>query len=254
MSGQSALWGAWSGKDRLMFASLALLMTVATTVPAEVSDAPLDDLTLLAAMTDAEFYEAQAGFQNEALLGNGVAGMLPEVFDRRHRYERDAAYRRAMLEDGAVLSAKKEDPRAGHRGAFGLPRDGLVSMPGPRAAGGRIAAAAMTQDGFNSSDGPVATPAGADQGAANPNDAGAIFAGFVASPSPSAAAQAPAQSGDAKAEGSAPVGTLRMSFAQSPGQDAPKADDVALATPLPPSFLLFASGVGLYRLSRRKSA
>lgn len=263
-----------------LLGALAVTTAIAAPTVTDGDDAPLDDLAMMPALAEAALAD-EGGVASEAaaffdMQGRGdgadhrAARRAAEWERRRHRHLRRHGGRHGGVDaDGAVLGPAKDALRRGH-GRFGLPRGGFVDMPGPGGTGGRIAAQSLAENGSapgnadapssgaqpsgatqtvavvlpgSGADAPVGTDRGGMGNGANGAEATATDAPF--------GERAPGQGG-LKIQDT--PGTLRLSFSQAaaPAEAVGAAGD-AVPTPLPPSLLLFASGMGLFGLSRRKA-
>lgn len=227
--------------------ALAVTAAVAGATPEPFEEtAPLDDLTVLAVLLEAAAIEEEdRGFGYASGESESAARerRRHEEWERR-RHDRDRYRHRRVLDDGAVLGPAKDALRRGDR--FGLPRTGFVDMPGPGGAGGRIAAQSLgagTEGRESDAEQDETTQAATLTGDASSEGGSAVIADGTDG----------AETSLQRAVFASPAGppALRVSFAKSAMPAAPAAED-ALPTPLPPSVLLFAGGLGLLRLSRRR--
>ena len=233
-----------------MIVSLTALIAVtasAATVPHD--DAPLDDLRVAEALSSALDAEADEG--TNWLDLQGYADVDLEVdgphggWDRRSRARRDAhryARGEGRASDGGLYGPRKDLLR-GRADRFRVGGDGFVSMPGPGGVGGRIAADALGGD----------AEVAAEAASAQVSDTATVRTLTADAAPTQEATEAVQTSAAALPAGGAPA--LRLSFAKSHAPAASAGDGAeALPTPLPASALLFASGIGLLGLSRRKLA
>ena len=219
----------------------ALLAVTAITPEADAGGAPLDDLAVIEALAD------DAALDDEDASWLDLHGYTDaEVAAHRHRddhrrWRRHRVGGRYGAQRADVLSTRKDLARR-RDARFGLPGGAQVGLPGPGGTGGRIVTDALTAEAetlvsFGGDDSTVPT---VTRGRTTEDDA--------AAPDLDA-------NGTARPDGAAPQreAALHLNPAMTLSFDkAAAAQSDAVATPLPPSLLLFASGMGLFGLSRRK--
>lgn len=244
-----------------LIAALAAL----TVVEASAEEVPAPEETHVTAESLAEASAEAALYDRAAMLAYSGRADAVRISEAQHgqdglRWRRGhgygygygRGYRRGYGQDRYVRHGHADKDARRRAGRFGLPDGGVVSMPPPRGGLGRVTAQALEEAeaaGGLAVDGAASAPESGQPVVPATDTAGAAG---TATGTPSGAASPPA-SGEPDAAALQRGSAVRLSLAKDARPAASQGTDT-VATPVPPSLILFASGLGLFGLSRRPVA